>query len=645
MNSRRWLVHSAFAVAVIATVVPPAAFAGHAIVRPDGSGDYPNINTALFSMVEDRNIDTLIVEPGFYDEIVTDLYCVSRVVYGRAGADSTHVRGFDPNDCRSYGCKVVGITIDTHFGCPSQAGASYWTGNCAGWTFDRCVFAQGFEGYGSFSAPTRRCTFRGSAAFHGFNDLADCVFDSASTYFENGIGYVMVARCTFKGPSDDLVTANPRDESGVNFVDCTFSDAGDAIRLSPYRLAYQSLDVRRCRFEHLTGSAIEYLYDDGGSPQPYDFDLTIDSSFVFDVGRAVRARSSLMLDVSMLDDTIATTHDTAIDATVRTGYFHGLDVSDAGGMGMHLSVENFEPSLYGGVNSGATVDLNGCHVWNARSDGVKIEQLPNPTWDPDQRVVVSQSNLELNAGAGLTAEAPRLAVTECLFRGNGADGADLLADGGAPACSLVTTTAVENAGRGIVVESPGVVALSLDHDLVTRNGLDGLAVTGAYSGHASFNDAWANRGVPFVGLALAEINLQRDPRYCDEAAGDFDLSSDSPCAPAGVYGRIGARGVGCSPTTAVPAFAPVAGVVRATPNPARGTISFTTGAGSRIEELTVFDLLGRRRWSAPGGALAGGVVRWEGGDDAGTRLPPGVYLVRWRTDAREGSSRFILLDR
>lgn len=644
MNSRCRFVLVFLAVSTITLSIAVDALATHVTVRADGSGDYPSINAAMFRMGP-HPPDTVIVEPGLYDEIVENPSCWYVVLYGRAGAESTHVRGLEPAPCEYYGGRIAGITIDTFFACPSPD-PGLWYGNPAGWSWEDCVFAAGFRAYGGGLAPTKRCTFRGPAEFYGFNDLADCTFDGAQAFFENSIGYVMVARCTFRGPSEDLVVALPRDESGINFVDCTFSDAGNGIRVFSGALARQSVTARHCRFERLTGSAFEYVYDDGGEPQSEALTLTLENSFALDVGRAVRARSSLMINLAMTDDTIATTHDTAIDATVRDATLQGIDLNDVEGAGMRLEVQNHQAiPYYSSEVPPATLDLIGCHVRDCRGDGVRIAQLPNPSWDPGQRTAVRASVIELNTGTGLRLLAPTPIVTDCMLRGNGGDGLNAIAAGDAPACSLSTSTSVENHGQGIVVQTTGVMApLFLDHDLVTQNALGGIAVLGPYSGSASRNDAWANGGVPVSGVQPGEINLQVDPLYCMPGAGDFELRVDSPCAPSGVYGQIGAFGVGCSVPTAVPLTTSATTGLRIVPNPSRSPVTFAWGAGARMDALEVFDPLGRRRWAAAAGDLESGSLHWSGRSTEGRRLPPGVYLVRWRAGARSGTSRLVLLD-
>ena len=82
------------------------------------------------------------------------------------------------------------------------------------------------------------------------------------------------------------------------------------------------------------------------------------------------------------------------------------------------------------------------------------------------------------------------------------------------------------------------------------------------------------------------------------------------------------------------------------PNPSRGALQFTLEADrASVQRLTVRDLQGRRvRRLAEGWSTAGSrVVPWDGRDDAGGRLPAGIYLVTLEVAGRATSQRVTLL--
>ncbi len=68
-------------------------------------------------------------------------------------------------------------------------------------------------------------------------------------------------------------------------------------------------------------------------------------------------------------------------------------------------------------------------------------------------------------------------------------------------------------------------------------------------------DLYANEGGDWVGPIAGQYgingNISEDPLFCAPVADDFTLHEDSPCAPGGACGLIGAWPVGCGPTPTV----------------------------------------------------------------------------------------------
>ena len=93
--------------------------------------------------------------------------------------------------------------------------------------------------------------------------------------------------------------------------------------------------------------------------------------------------------------------------------------------------------------------------------------------------------------------------------------------------------------------------------------------------------------------------------------------------------------------------APAAGLrVSAEPNPGRGWLALrveTDAPGERV--LEVLDATGRRVRRMPNVWQEGGARRvfWDGSNDAGRRVPPGIYLVRLRFGNRTAETRVTLL--
>jgi hypothetical protein len=65
----------------------------------------------------------------------------------------------------------------------------------------------------------------------------------------------------------------------------------------------------------------------------------------------------------------------------------------------------------------------------------------------------------------------------------------------------------------------------------------------------------------------------------------------------------------------------------------------TPSSGSTSEEgaLVVYDITGRRVWSTR--AEAGSTVSWDGRRDSGSRVPNGVYLLRFQCGSLVSTGR------
>jgi hypothetical protein len=139
----------------------------------------------------------------------------------------------------------------------------------------------------------------------------------------------------------------------------------------------------------------------------------------------------------------------------------------------------------------------------------------------------------------------------------------LYADGGAAACNasrprFVRCTFYENeAARGGSALHCYQDAKPVLLGCILAFGLGGGSVTCATGAEPQILccDLWGNVGGDWMPCIRdqgpANRNLWRDPGFCDAAAGDFSLRSDSPCvAPGpGTCGTIGAFDVGCAPVS------------------------------------------------------------------------------------------------
>ena len=110
-----------------------------------------------------------------------------------------------------------------------------------------------------------------------------------------------------------------------------------------------------------------------------------------------------------------------------------------------------------------------------------------------------------------------------------------------------------------------------------------------------------------------------------------------PICPTGTCGVLGGD----------PPPAPSAGVTAAAPNPfASGTTIRYSTALAGVAELTVLDVAGRRVRDLVNGPVGAGphAAEWNGRDDAGRRVAPGVYFYRLRAPGIADTKRMVVLE-
>jgi hypothetical protein len=83
------------------------------------------------------------------------------------------------------------------------------------------------------------------------------------------------------------------------------------------------------------------------------------------------------------------------------------------------------------------------------------------------------------------------------------------------------------------------------------------------------------------------------------------------------------------------------------PNPFRGRASFRFGlARTGAVQLELYDVSGRRVRSLASGTLAAGehFSAWDGRDQGGNAVKPGVYFARLTTPSRTFTTRLVSLE-
>jgi len=83
------------------------------------------------------------------------------------------------------------------------------------------------------------------------------------------------------------------------------------------------------------------------------------------------------------------------------------------------------------------------------------------------------------------------------------------------------------------------------------------------------------------------------------------------------------------------------------PNPSGGVTNLSLELPSATAvEIDVYDTMGRRTRALASGRFGAGrhTVSWDGRDDAGRRVRPGVYFVRAQSDGASDTQRVVRVD-
>ena len=145
-------------------------------------------------------------------------------------------------------------------------------------------------------------------------------------------------------------------------------------------------------------------------------------------------------------------------------------------------------------------------------------------------------------------------ISDCLFVGNRAEhhGAAVF-KGGPDTVTLSGCTLVGNSSPIATVAAIDWGYLALENSIVAFSG-DGYATSCLY-GQSQFAccDFFGNADGDWdspcaIGFLGIDGNISEDPLFCGWEEGNYYLQSDSPCAPGGECGLIGALPVGCEPS-------------------------------------------------------------------------------------------------
>jgi hypothetical protein len=258
---------------------------------------------------------------------------------------------------------------------------------------------------------------------------------------------------------------------------------------------------------------------------------------------------------------------------------------------------------------------------------------------------------------------PRLA--HCLLT-RGIDGPTVRISGGEPVLTHVTVS--RNAGEAVVID--GAARPALLHSVIADPGTPagpavGLRLASADAVPRLENVLWScwdgaverddigsrEQDEALAAARDAEGLRQGDPGFVDPAGGDFHLRDGALARRGaakggeelGAYGGQGALGSGGrradrggGPSLLDPA----------SPNPLSlsTTVSFRVLAPSPVD-LGVYNVLGQRVRTLHAGDLPAGehTREWDGRDDLGEDVPPGIYFVRVTQRGETESRRVVLV--
>lgn len=271
-------------------------------------------------------------------------------------------------------------------------------------------------------------------------------------------------------------------------------------------------------------------------------------------------------------------------------------------------------------------------------------------------------------GDAIQVSGGRPRIANCLFTENGGRGPTVWIVGGAP--RVVRCTLWENGGPSLGIR--GTTVPLVERCVIGRPGTLGgprLGVRIVAWGDATSPTFSSNvfldcdDGVvrvegeagPTLAVALESARRARGLRSTagalrDPERGDYRLARGlGDDADAGAYGgdealpapSVAADGpMAADSTVAAPLLHP------SVPNPfaPRTTIHFQVPEAS-VVDLGIYNVLGQRVRTLPAGDLPGGEhsQEWDGRDDRGEDLPPGIYFVRITIGSASESQRLVLV--
>jgi len=213
------------------------------------------------------------------------------------------------------------------------------------------------------------------------------------------------------------------------------------------------------------------------------------------------------------------------------------------------------------------------------------------------------------------------------------------------------------AAPAVVLAESTTTGLHLARDVITGGQADGI-VNGPDSrvrigGALEYsNDVFGNGGATprnVRNLNVAADSLDALLNYWGMQAYDLILAAiEGPVRSCPITDSTHTAEL-CAPLTALSSPSAAASAplgLAAWPNPFRGSCRIALSVREAGEaRLAVFDVRGRRVVSLLGGRLGAGAhgLAWDGRDEAGTPVPPGVYFLRLDTAPAAATRKLVRL--
>jgi hypothetical protein len=249
-------------------------------------------------------------------------------------------------------------------------------------------------------------------------------------------------------------------------------------------------------------------------------------------------------------------------------------------------------------------------------------------------------------GPGITITGASSSATRCMVGRCLSDGIDLSSES---TVTLAGNTSFLNGGSGFAVRNRGSASGAVAGNIGFGNVRHGLTVDPGTTVALSCNDWFGNPAGATSGLAPGATDFALNPIFCDLSANDAHLAPSSPLVNAPGCGPIGALGTGCpaGPTAGVIEAAPAPqgfALARVGPVPTTGRIALELALPRAAAiEVTVHDIQGRTVARLAGGEWAAGrhAIEWNG-EGAQGRVPPGLYLIRYRFPGGQAARRIVI---